>query len=80
VVVVTTLLSLLFVTGLLAIALLAAIAVGAVLLDPDQRARRAQRRVLREVQQAELQVSQASAEARRAMNDAAGQSWRNPFE
>jgi Flp pilus assembly protein TadB len=62
------------------ILLLAAIAVGALFLDPDGRARRAERRVLQDVQQAELQVSQALTEAQRAMNTAAGQSWRNPFE
>jgi type II secretory pathway pseudopilin PulG len=37
-------------------------------------------RLLRSVRQAEAEVSVAAQEARRAMNDAAGQGWRNRFE
>lgn len=38
------------------------------------------RELVRKLQRADAALSREHARARRAMNDAAGQSWRNPFE
>ena len=62
------------------IVVFASIVICAVFFDPCERAKRAERRVVRDAQRADLQVGRAASEARRAMNRAAGQSWRNPFE
>lgn len=71
-------------TGLLVVGIgvlltLGVIVVGAVSLDPDARAHRAEQQVIRGARRADAQVGRVAHEARRAMNTAAGQSWRNPF-
>ncbi|MGL5827462.1 MAG: hypothetical protein ACRCYU_22045 [Nocardioides sp.] len=51
-----------------------------VLSDPAANSARAEQRLNRDVQRADAEIGQAASEARRAMNRAAGQSWRNRFE
>jgi hypothetical protein len=72
------------VTGFVVVVLLlAGMAVAGLLLvygDPEEQARRSARRVLHHTRQADLQIAVCARDARRAMNNAAGQSWRNRFE
>lgn len=46
----------------------------------DYQERRQKVRLLREVRRTDSQLTDALRDAKRQMNRAAGQSWRNPFE
>lgn len=56
------------------------LAVTWLLMSARATAARREARLLRELQAADRQVAEAHRRARRAMNGAVGQSWRNPFE
>ncbi|AKU18194.1 hypothetical protein [Luteipulveratus mongoliensis] len=56
------------------------IAVHATAAWVDYQERQQQHRLLRELHRADADVADAARDAKRQMNRAAGQSWRNPFE
>lgn len=56
------------------------LAVVAVATWVDFQERRQRQRVLLNLHRADAELSSALKDAKQQMNDAAGQSWRNPFE